>query len=247
MDQASISTTGTGLRRSRANQSGTPHLRVVPWQGDRHVALVGPSRNGQHPTVIDLLQCVRKLDECGVGRAVTPALDRYDSQPFLDAGFHLLENLHLLSRPLLDEPPPVSRKLAIGRPWHRAAVLKIDARAFDPFWQFDETSLREARSATPASRFRVATDGRNPIGYAVTGRAGSRGYLQRLAVDPDRHGQGIGSDLVNDALHWLYRHGATMVMVNTQERNQRALSLYEHLGFKPDPTGLVVLERRRPT
>lgn len=190
---------------------------------------------------------MQDLDERGVERAVTPALDRFDSQPFLDAGFHLLERLHLLSRPLLDEPPEVTRRLRAGRAWHRRAVLDIDGRAFDPFWRFDETSLREARSATPISRFRVAMTDGSPAGYAVTGRAANRGYLQRLAVDPDHEGSGIGSDLVNDALGWLHRRGATMVMVNTQERNERALGLYEHLGFKPDPNGLVVLERRRPT
>ena len=54
-------------------------------------------------------------------------------------------------------------------------------------------------AATPSARFRVATRGQGDgevVGYAVTGRAGPRGYLQRLAVAPaaqrarDRRGAG---------------------------------------------------------
>lgn len=219
----------------------------MPWQGDRRVALVGPGRFGRGLTASDLRACLDELDTCGVERSVTPALNRYDSQPFLDAGFRLLERLHLLSRPLAEAPPAPSRRLKPGRPWHRRAVLEIDQRAFDDFWRFDQTSLREARTATPNSRFRVMTQRGEPLGYAVTGRAGSRGYLQRLAVEPTKNGQGIGTDLVHDALTWLHHRGASLVMVNTQERNQRALALYEHLGFHREPEGLVVLERSRPS
>lgn len=125
-------------------------------------------------------------------------------------------------------------------------MLDIDRRAFDDFWQFDATSLRESRNATPSSRFTVIIEKGVVLGYAVTGRAGSRGYLQRLAVDPRRAGEGIGTDLVRDSLGWVHARGVQRIMVNTQERNQRALDLYHHLGFETETEGLVVLERCRP-
>ena len=96
--------------------------------------------------------------------------------------------------------------------------------------------------ATPASRFRVAT-GDGVTGYAVSGRAGERGYLQRLAVDPDHHREGIGRALVADCLRWLRRHGARVAVVNTQERNEGALALYLATGFVLEPQGLTVLTR----
>ncbi len=218
----------------------------MPWQGDRLVALVGPARHGRGPRVSDVTSCIEQLDAWGVRRAVTPALSMIDSQPFIDAGFRLLERLHLLSRPLYNEPMSPHRRVHVGRPWHRRTVLDIDRRAFDDFWRFDETSLREARTATPSSRFSVVTEHGHVVGYAVTGRAGSRGYLQRLAVDPRHAGKGIGTDLVMDSFGWAYHRGVQRMMVNTQERNQRALSLYRHLGFEPEPDGLVVLERHFP-
>ena len=81
------------------------------------------------------------------------------------------------------------------------------------------------------------------IGYAVTGRAGSIAYLQRLAVLPERQRRGIGFALVLDGLVWARRRGATSMLVNTQETNQAAVDLYEHMGFRREAYGLAVLER----
>jgi ribosomal protein S18 acetylase RimI-like enzyme len=120
--------------------------------------------------------------------------------------------------------------------------------AFDSFWQFDRRMLDEARGATPAHRFRIATSPGNKtvVGYAVTGRAGQRGYLQRLAVAPSAQGQGIGTALIQDSIHWLNRRGVRTAYVNTQERNEGAFQLYQRLGFLPQPEGLVVLSWAAP-
>ncbi len=169
-----------------------------------------------------------------------------DGQPFVQAGFELHERLHLLSL-RLDGPvrSTSKRRTFPGRPWHLRRVLDIDQQAFDPFWRFDERTLKEARQATPVSRYRVARlddrAGGPLVGYAVTGRAGPRGYLQRLAVDPAVAGRGFGTLLVDDALSWLAARGVHTVMVNTQETNARALDLYRRIGFVSEPEGLVVL------
>ena len=115
----------------------------------------------------------------------------------------------------------------------RAAALAVDARSFDPFWRLDPAGLDEAVDATPSSRFRVIDGPDGVVGYAVSGRAGARGFLQRLAVDPAVRGRGYGSALVVDGLRWMKRRGAARAMVNTQERNNDALRLYERLGFRP--------------
>jgi ribosomal protein S18 acetylase RimI-like enzyme len=80
-------------------------------------------------------------------------------------------------------------------------------------------------------------------GYAITGRAGPRGYLQRLAVEPAGQRGGIGTALVGDGLRWLRRWGAKEVLVNTQEGNDAAVQLYERLGFRLEAGGLAVLRR----
>jgi ribosomal protein S18 acetylase RimI-like enzyme len=123
--------------------------------------------------------------------------------------------------------------------------LVVDHNAFPPFWRLDEPGLRDALAATPAARFRVAT-APDVIGYAVSGRAGRRGYLQRLAVEPARQGRGLGRALVLDGMRWMRRWGAHEAVVNTQLGNDRALALYHGLGFRLQEDRLAVLHRDLP-
>lgn len=232
---------GPGVARPATLQVGPDRLRVAPWQGHRDVALLGPSRGHRELSASAVRSCLSDLGRCGVGKVFTPALAPSEVGPFLAAGFRVHERLHLLSRDLADVPTERIPPTRPGLPWDRRAVLEVDHAAFASFWWFDAAMLREARRATPSSRYRVAVRDGAVQGYAVTGRAGNRGYLQRLAVHPRAQGVGLGRGLVLDAFAWLVRRGSTVVMVNTQEANERALELYEGLGFARHPDGLVVL------
>jgi len=180
------------------------------------------------------------LAERGYREAVTAALGAAESRGFITAGFTVREHLHLLAHDMRGLGAPPGASLRRGRRSDRGAALAVDAAAFDAFWCLDEAGLDEAIAATPSSRFRVADEGR-VLGYAVTGRAGDRGFLQRLAVTPTEEGRGLGAALALDGLRWLQRRGVVHTVVNTQERNTRALALYERLGFHREPGGLAVL------
>ncbi len=238
---------GSGLAKGRWSVGArmtNRHVRVAPWQGDPFVALVGPLKAGRPPTTTEIRNCLAALQRRGVDQAVTPALSPFEAEVFFQAGFRLFERLHLLSCPVdaaATGPPEGQAKLVAGRSWHDRTVLALDARAFKGFWRFDKLALTEAKTATPGRRYRVAKSDRRIVGYAVTGRAGQRGYLQRLAVDPSVQGRGIGKQLVADSFDWLRRRGAVMSLVNTQETNTTALGLYESIGYRRQPEGLLVL------
>ena len=221
---------------------GAGRLRVGPWRGDDRIAYLAPVGDGPAPTPDTVRRAVAGLADRGYREAVTAALGPLEAQGFLLAGFEVHERLHLLARDLRDLPaaPPVP--LRRGRHRDRPAVLAVDGRAFSAFWRLDDAGLDEALAATPTSRFRVTELDGVVLGYAVTGRAGRRGFLQRLAVEPDREGLGLGRALVLDGLGWLRRRGVERVVVNTQEANQRALALYEQLGFRKQNAGLAVLK-----
>jgi ribosomal protein S18 acetylase RimI-like enzyme len=179
----------------------------------------------------------------GYRDVLTSALAEEERRGFVAAGFEVRDTLHLLAHDLGSTPEAPPARLRRGRWTDRRTALDVDNRAFPAFWRLDEGGFREAMTATPSARFRVATVDRRVMGYAITGRAGRRGYLQRLAVHPGTQGQGLGRALVADALEWLHRRGATQAVVNTQVENERALALYLATGFRLQPSGLQVLGR----
>jgi len=219
--------------------------RAAPWRGNGDVAhLVLGERVPTDPTVID--SCLGALHRAGFRTVVTSALAPADALPFVDAGFDVRERLHLLEHDLVALPPRTPEPRA-RRAWRndRESVLALDHLAFDSFWRLEEPGLREALHATPAVRFRVGVDAvtQAVAAYAITGRAGHQGYLQRVAVHPSARRRGWGRALVADALRWLRRHDAKRALVNTQWTNDGALALYESCGFRRLPVGLCVLDR----
>jgi ribosomal protein S18 acetylase RimI-like enzyme len=229
---------------------GGQRLRVGPFRGDTRTAYVAPLPEGAPPTTDAVRRCCEVLAGRGFVEAVTAALGPAEAHGFMTAGFEIRERLHLLAHDLLVLPQPPDVALRRAKRADRPGALAVDARAFEPFWRLDDPGLEEALTATPSSRFRVADTGpsgrrsgesRQITGYAVAGRAAHRGFLQRLAVDPDWQGTGTGSALVIDALRWMKRRGVDRAVVNTQERNEGAVRLYERLGFRIQPGGLAVL------
>jgi ribosomal protein S18 acetylase RimI-like enzyme len=222
-------------------------LQVSTWRDDQGVAVISPSptrpgtRFGPEPAVVAAE--LARLQRQGVRRVLTGALQPGELAPFAANGFQEHEHLHLLRhdlRRLPTAPPGIHSRRARRRDRNR--VLAIDARAFDAFWTLDRRGLDDAIRATPSSRFRVSDGHRRVVtGYAVTGRAADRGYLQRLAIAPEHQRTGIGRALVTDALRWLRRGGARVAIVNTQAHNTGALALYRACSFVDEPEGLTVL------
>lgn len=218
--------------------------RLGSWRGRADVAYlsVGADRPPT-PEIVD--RCLGLLRRRGYSAVVTSALASAEALPFIDAGFSVRERLHLLAHGMDDLPlPPHPTRRARRR--DRPAVLELDHASFDGFWRLDDDGLTNAIEATPSSRFRVAgrgTDGTDIAAYAVTGRAGPLGYLQRVAVHPERRREGFGRAVVLDGLRWLRRHGATQTLVNTQRNNTTALALYQACGFRELPAGLCVMGR----
>lgn len=226
---------------------GRERARIGPWNGDDAVGLVAPQPGGPPASAALVRRCLERLAGAGFTRAVTGALGPDEQRGFLAAGFTVNERLHLLRHDLrqLPGPPEAAADYSLRRASarDRSAALVVDHASFGAFWRLDGGGLDEARTATPHSRFRVGQRRADPTvaGYVVSGRHVRRGYIQRLAVEPAHRGNGLGSLLVLDALHWLRRWRTTAVFVNTQESNAAALALYERLGFAVQPEGLTVL------
>jgi ribosomal protein S18 acetylase RimI-like enzyme len=236
-------------RRTGLIERGRERARAAPWRGDANIVLLAPWPDAPAPSTDFIRHCLELLAAQGFTTVITSALAPQEQRPFLAAGFDEHEGLHLLGHDLSDlAPRPARPALRRGRRADREGALVVDRAAFDAFWRLDRRGLQDALDATPSVRFRVAAlDGRTSLSaYAVSGRSGRHGYLQRLAVDPGHQRRGLGRALALDALHWLRRHGVVQAVVNTQLDNLGALELYRGLGFRLEPAGLAVLRHELP-
>lgn len=233
------------MRRLDTITGHADRVRIGPWRSDPSIALLSPTP-GRPPSAAGLRDALAAIEQDGYRSVLTPALTFPEQAVFLQNGFTVHERLHLLRHELIAIPRSTvpGAVLRRGRSRDIDAVLALDGLAFDGFWRFDLEGLLDARNATPRSRFRVACIDDEVIGYHVAGVARRLGYLQRLAVHPDFHGRGVGTALIGDALGWCRRRGCDSVLVNTQEINRRAHSLYRALDFVDEPTGLAVLSHR---
>ncbi|MFZ4514878.1 MAG: GNAT family N-acetyltransferase [Acidimicrobiia bacterium] len=215
--------------------------RLAPWHGRSDIASLTMAAS-RAPSASLVERGLEWLRRAGYATVITNALGPNDVGPFMATGFGERERLHLLQHDLTALVRPALRTRRVSRR-RTNEVLELDQQCFDRFWAFDTASLNEALRATPQRRFRVIRAHHTLLGYAITGRAGKQGYIQRIGVADAARQHGIGTALVADALHWLRAHGVARALVNTQHGNTAALRLYERCGFTLLPVELAVLER----
>ena len=208
------------------------------WPGDvtGGTALVRPSARSDAG--------LEGLRESGFVRARTGAISHREAQALMARGWRIAAHLHLLTHPLGQLPPEHPREgprlRRAGEPDVDVAVA-LDDEVFPEEWRLGRAGLIDALRATAQSRFRMARDAAGPVGFAICGRSGTDGYVQRLAVAAGHRREGLGRALTLDGLRWLKRWRATTASVNTFVGNEAALRLYRSLGFVEVQPGLMVL------
>ncbi len=186
--------------------------------------------------------CAHELLGLGADSVLSPPLPSSARGPWREAGFTPFIDLALMRKPLDALPPSPNHLVVVADEIERDELLSIDAAAFDDFWRFDVHGLAEAIEATGRSSILIIRDGNgHPTGFAVIGYGSAISYLQRVAVHPRWHGQGMGRSLVRVAARKARAAGAQVMLLNTQYDNGSAISLYESEGFVRLPDALALL------
>lgn len=228
--------------------------RVQPWSFQPHVAHMVINHQHRVPSLADIRQWTERLPELGYSAVRTNALSRATARQMECAGYSVLQELVLLE--LISPRGAVNAAMGAShhadrraarhatRPLDSAQVTEvsdIDVAAFGIEWGLSEAAVLDVCGATPRHRLRGAGD---PLAaFAISGRDGRQGFLQRLSVSPASQRQGLGRALVLDSLEWMTRWRVQRVLVNTSFENHAALELYQRFGFRRIGERLRVYER----
>lgn len=175
------------------------------WPSDASVAHLIFVDHQTAPTAADIAAALEHAARKGARAVRTSAMFPDVAEIVLGRGFAPIDRLALLTRPVDPQPDAPARTVRLRPmlPWHLSRCARIDRDSFGLMWGNSPASLRDIRSATPAHRSRIAREGRQITGFAISGAAADTGYLQRLAVAPDHRRAGVAEGLVVDSLSTL--------------------------------------------
>jgi ribosomal protein S18 acetylase RimI-like enzyme len=226
--------------------------RVQPWSFQPHIAHLVVNHQQRVPSLDDVRRWTDHLPSLGYTAVRTNALGRGAGRQMECAGYTVLQELVLLEltfvrravSAMLDSAAAKNGERIATRPLHPerlSDISDIDVAAFGADWGLCERAITDVCAATPRHRLRGA--GEPLAAFAISGRDGRQGFLQRLSVSPERQRHGLGRALVIDSLEWMTRWHVQRVLVNTAFDNHAALALYQGLGFRRIGERLRVFER----
>jgi ribosomal-protein-alanine N-acetyltransferase len=131
------------------------------------------------------------------------------------------------------ELPPVDVPGVMVRPARFRDIkelTQVDRAAFTPPWWLGRETL--TRMQQYSACFLLAEQECRCLGYAEAHIMEQRAHIGRLAVDPRAQGRGVGGLLLGQSLRCLWRAGARLVTLNTQEDNLASQRLYLRFGFQ---------------
>ncbi len=92
--------------------------------------------------------------------------------------------------------------------------------------------IRNSVRKSIAKEVLVAVSDQKIKGMISVGEKSGQGNIGLVSVNPEFHGQGIGTALVRSALQWFADQGYTRATVVTQAGNEGGCRLYTSCGFK---------------
>jgi ribosomal protein S18 acetylase RimI-like enzyme len=80
----------------------------------------------------------------------------------------------------------------------------------------------------------VGEDNKKIVASVMVGYEGHRGWLNYLAVSPDRQGEGLGRKIVEHAESKLKKLGCPKINLQVRKENKAVLGFYQRIGYQDD-------------
>ena len=134
------------------------------------------------------------------------------------------------------------RRLTIGDYDELIKLWERSSLPFKPKGRDNGHEIARQMDANP-ELFLGAFEGRTLVGTVIGSYDGRKGWINRLAVDPDHRRQGIGQILIARIEKSLREKGARIVAALVEESNPKSINLFEKLGYVTDKEILYLSKR----
>lgn len=210
-----------------------------PWRHRTEVvAVLELAATGNAAALIDALVEQARAQ----GKRLVIVSEHHESRrrQFYEAvGFELLEEILIYElsqvRPVWPDLGDLEfERVSVDNPEQRRELIELDHAAFPWLWWNSEGEFDNYGHSLGVEIYLGRDASGIPVAYiGVTRfRGGSWGHLDRIAVAPDRQGQGYGLRALQWAVYVLARGGARRIALSTQARNTASRRLYERFGFQ---------------
>ena len=222
---------------------GAEHVRVGPWRGDTDIAALTPIPERPPLTTAGVRHCLSVLARPGLrGRGDGGPKARARAQGFLGAGFTVRERLHL---PRAGTRRPAARP---GRPRCAAPAAATGPRSWR--WTGSRSRPSGASTTTPSTtrwrpRPRAGSGSPTSLRWSATrspARPAGGASCSGSRWQPDARKAKVSAPRSSSTACTGCAGGAPARRSSTPKRRTHALALYERMGFRRQPGGLVVLE-----
>ncbi|KZL09438.1 Mycothiol acetyltransferase [Pseudovibrio axinellae] len=110
--------------------------------------------------------------------------------------------------------------------WERGIAPHVPQAAHDTM---NETSFKDFASAC-LDQIVVAVNKERVLGFIAT--ENSDNFITDLWIDPECESKGLGSALVSETERRIAARGYNTAEISVLAQNERALSLYHHMGYE---------------
>jgi ribosomal protein S18 acetylase RimI-like enzyme len=124
-------------------------------------------------------------------------------------------------------PYDVADEAAVIDLWQRCGLTRA--------WNDPKKDIQRKLAVRP-DLFLVVEEGGAMVGSAMAGYEGHRGWVNYLAVSPDRQRKGIARALMAEVERLLLAEGCPKINLQIRTSNIGAVEFYKRLGYSLDET-----------